>query len=331
MSDSQKLSHFQRRDVSISIARCMAMLMILSCHMFSYYKLELALWLNVGVQVFFVISGFLYGTKDLSSPIEFIKRSFNKILVPYWLFLVIAIAAYYLFCPQELSMISIIRAFSCSGTIKGLGHLWFVGYILFCYFLTPYLFWLRKYTEKQTTKKVIYTYSFLFILIQLVGFLFNSFFDPDRVSCYVVGFFLADLFRRLSLNQSICLKWLLFFVALFMNVGEIYIKYISNVEFMGWQTVVFKALCRYSHMFLGIAIFILFYGHFKFMRYNDLLRYSDKYSYPVYLVHQLFILSPLSLMAITSVNLINWMLVLVASLCSGILLLKIGSKLSTSF
>lgn len=331
MSDSQNLSIFQRRDVSISVARCVAMLLIISCHMFSYYKYELALWLNVGVQVFFVISGFLYGTKDISSPIEFIIRNFKKILVPYWLFLVIAVAAYYLLCPQALCMTSIIRAFSCSGTIKGLGHLWFVGYILFCYFLTPYLFWLRKYTESLTTKRSIYTYSFIFILFQLVGFLFNSFFDPDRVSCYVAGFFLADLFRRLSLKQSIGLKWLLFFVAIFMNVGEIYIKYITNVEYIGWQIVAFKAFCRYSHMFLGIAIFILFYGHFKSMCYNGALQFSDKYSYPVYIVHQLFILSPLSLMAITSVNLINWMIVLVATLCSGILLQKVESKLSSSF
>ena len=330
MSDIQNISLFQRRDVSISVARCVAMLMIISCHLFSYYKFELALWLNVGVQVFFVISGFLYGTKDLSSPIEFIIRNFNKILVPYWIFLVVAIAAYYFFCPQALSITSIIKAFSCSGTIKGLGHLWFVGYILFCYFLTPYLFWLRKYTENLTTKKTIYTYSLIFVLIQLVGFLFNSFFEPDRVSCYVVGFFLADLFRRLSLKQSINLKWLLLFVALLMNVGEIYIKYISNVELIGWQIVVFKAFCRYSHMFLGLVIFILFYGHFKSMRYNNALRFSDKYSYPVYIVHQLFILSPLSLMAITTLSLINWMIVLIASLCSGILLQKISSKLSSS-
>lgn len=296
------------------------MLMIVSCHMFSYYKLQLALWLNVGVQIFFVISGFLYGTKDISSPIEFIRRNFKKILIPYWVFLVVAVLAYYFLCPQSLSINSIIRAFSCSGTIEGLGHLWFVGYILFCYFLTPYLYWLRKYTEGQSVEKTILTYTAIFVIIQFVGFLFNSYFEPDKVSCYVAGFFLADLYRRLTTKQATALKALLIVIALAMNCAEIYIKYLTNIEYIGWQDTFFRVLCRYSHMFLGIAIFLMFYGHFRNWRYGKVLQFSDNYSYPIYIVHQLYILSPLTLMEITNIRGINWIIVIIAILLSGVLL-----------
>ena len=308
-------------DLSISIARFVAMVMIISCHMFSYYKSELALWLNVGVQVFFVISGFLYGNKvDIGSPIEFITRNFKKILLPYWVFLVLAVLAYYCLCRETLSLSTTIRAFTCSGTIDGLGHLWFVGYILFCYFLTPYLFWLKKYTEERTVRNTIVIYIILFISIQLIGFLFDSYFAPDKISCYVAGFFLADLFHRLTTRQASYLKWMIFIIALMMNASEIYIKYFTDISFIGWQNTMFRALCRYSHMFLGIAIFLSFYGKFKKCKYSTLIKYSDRYSYPVYLVHQLFILSPLTLMAISDIKFMNWILVIVAICISGVFL-----------
>lgn len=308
------------RDVSISIARFLAMIMIISCHMFSYYDNELAHWLNVGVQIFLVISGFLYGTKDISSPIVFLKRNFRKIIIPYWLFLVLAIAGYLLFCPMDLSISAIIRAFTCSGTIKGLGHLWFVGYILFCYLITPYLYGLRKYTEKLPLSTTFLIYCGLFIAIQLMGFLFDSYFAPDRVSCFVSGFFLADLFKRFSPGQALLLKVVIVLFAFVINGAEVFVKYYSQITFVGWQDLVFRALCRYSHLLLGLAIFLLLYGRFRKGEYCIIWRLSDKYSYPIYLVHQLFILSPLTLMSITDINAINWLVVVIAIIFSGVLL-----------
>lgn len=60
-----------KRLVAISAVRLIAMVMIIACHILQYYKLELAWWLNVGVQIFLIISGFLSGIKTINDPIDF--------------------------------------------------------------------------------------------------------------------------------------------------------------------------------------------------------------------------------------------------------------------
>jgi len=39
--------------------RMIALLMIISCHIFQWLGYEAAFWINLGVQIFFFISGFL--------------------------------------------------------------------------------------------------------------------------------------------------------------------------------------------------------------------------------------------------------------------------------
>ena len=56
------------------------MLLIVACHYLQYYNNGLAWWLNVGVQVFFVISGYLYGIRDIDNPLAFLKEFSLK----YW-------------------------------------------------------------------------------------------------------------------------------------------------------------------------------------------------------------------------------------------------------
>ena len=52
------------KELSVSMIRLLAMLSIIACHFCQYYNSEWAWWLNVGVQVFFIISsGYLYGNK----------------------------------------------------------------------------------------------------------------------------------------------------------------------------------------------------------------------------------------------------------------------------
>lgn len=58
-------------DNAISYIRLLSMVLIISCHFMQYFEMELAWWLNVGVQIFFTMSGFLYGKKEIDRPIIF--------------------------------------------------------------------------------------------------------------------------------------------------------------------------------------------------------------------------------------------------------------------
>ena len=293
------------------------MALIIACHFFQYYGNELCYWLNVGVQVFFVISGFLYGNKDIDKPLDFLAKRFKKLLIPYWLFLFVAIVLYAAFSRESLHISEVLKSIVCADTIKGLGHLWFVGYILFCYLLTPYLQWIRIEFEKTAFEKAFKELLLLLIVLQVLGFAFESYFMPDRVSCYIIGYYMPTLIGKASKTTKDRFFGILMLIAVTMNAARAYLKYYAVGVI---PEVLVSALVRYAHLMLGVALFALLFRVLHSVKYNAFLKWSDKYSYPIYLVHLFFIISPFTLMAITSYKPINWIIVLVATMASAIVL-----------
>ena len=68
-----------RKDWSISTIRMLAMCSIVACHLCQLYGLPAAWVLNIGVQVFLMISGWLYGLRPDFSDIRnwYAKRLFG--------------------------------------------------------------------------------------------------------------------------------------------------------------------------------------------------------------------------------------------------------------
>ena len=83
----------------------------------------------------------------------------------------------------------------------------------------------------------------------------------------------------------------------------------------------------YSHAFLGAWLFTILFWIFNKIniKSNRLLEFSDKYSYHIYLVHQIFILFHMSLLNLTPYLVINICLILICSILSGIILKKIDA------
>lgn len=310
-----------KKSSTISAIRFISMLLIVTCHIFQYYDNPLCRWLNVGVQIFFIISGFLYASKTIYDPIDFFKKQIRKILPSYYVFLVFAIIMYVVFCRDILTVSTVIKSLFCVGTIKGLGHLWFVGYILFCYFLTPYLCSFRdSIKEKKMLTKIVY-YIGLILFVQVIGFLLSSYFLPDRIACYIIGFVLADLYRTLTRLESVIMDGILILIGIVLNVIRGYMEY-NGIEIS--QTLV-NAYVRYAHLFLGLSIFLILKIILANIKYNYLYNWSDKYSYHFYIVHLLFILSPFTLMNVTGFAPINCVLAVFASLISSVILLQVTS------
>ena len=70
------------KNVAISYIRLISMLMIISCHILQGLNLRLAFWINVGVQIFFFVSGFLYGERVVLNIKDFYIKRTKKILLP---------------------------------------------------------------------------------------------------------------------------------------------------------------------------------------------------------------------------------------------------------
>lgn len=101
--------------------------------------------------------------------------------------------------------------------------------------------------------------------------------------------------------------------ALLSNAVYINIRYVQDIPMGSYRIHTFD----YSHMFLGLVITYVLMKLFKHIKINVFLNYSDKYSYHIYLVHQLFILSPLTLLTLSDNKFLNITLALLVIFVFG--------------
>lgn len=300
------------------------MLMIISCHIMQYYELELAWWFNVGVQIFLCISGFLYGQKNIDNATDFYNKRLRKILIPYYLVFIPFGIIEFIFAREFFSVKDFAMGMVLCSTIKGAGHLWFIPTILMCYLITPLL---QGYRNKYVNgKRTLVLFSVLGVIISSVLIQGFTDFNPAWVCCYVIGYVLGIYEKHKYISEKVMMI-ITGVIAIVGNTIQIYCDYIANIDFTDLGII-----RNYSHVMLGVFIFMLLMVTLKnvdLMRIRKLLNISDEYSFEMYLVHQLLILGPFSLLALTGNALINIVIVLFC-ICVLAILLKKTEKAVTS-
>ena len=144
------LNETKEKDYAISIVRLIATTLIVLCHIERYFGHPLTQWLNVGVQIFLCMSGYLYGQKKFDGDdLAFYKKQFLKILLDYYIVIVSMITLCFICARDSLSLISVARTFFAygppfipGGGIYGMYNFaWYAICLpLFCHvFLTKYL------------------------------------------------------------------------------------------------------------------------------------------------------------------------------------------------
>ena len=132
----------------------------------------------------------------------------------------------------------------------------------------------------------------------------------------MLGFFISVFAKKYGLKVISISLALSILPCIVSNTIYIYLKYYEMIEMQG----MFAHITSYSHMFLALSIVTLLMILFKNMKKCQILEWSDNYSYEVYIVHQLFILSPFTLLTLTSNLSINIVLTLLVILFSGYIL-----------
>jgi peptidoglycan/LPS O-acetylase OafA/YrhL len=264
--------------------------------MMQYCGFFLAWWFNVGVQIFFCISGYLYGQKRSVSVLVFYKKRFNKILKPYWIAVLIFGAVEVVFFRSEFSLKHFIEALVCRTTISGGEHLWFIPVILMCYVITPLLNAIRDDTGKNRIWFIVGT-----VVITTVFFgLFASYFNPAWMSCYVLGYWIGTNKNEHFISENVLIV-IFGILAIPLNFLQAYFSYLLKPGFV--SSGIYSYWCNYNHVWLGIFIFLVLMKETSKISWDGKsikkLDLADKYSYETYLVHQFFILGPMSLMAVT--------------------------------
>ena len=338
----------KEKNYSISLLRMLAVISIIFCHSFEYSSSifinkgwilkSIGNYLANGVQVFLIISGYLYGNRKnnvekseenpfISSEvrIRFLIKNSLKILKDYWVYCVLVIfPVYYLKEPLVLTKRKIIEVLVTSGTISGVHHLWFIPYILFCYFLTSYLFDIKEYLKNKSKKSFIKGILLLLFIVIIFSEFFKSYFIYEWICCYIIGFFMTDIINILNYSEKRVLKIFIFLNFAILNILRYYCNYI-NPDF--YTTNITLEITRWSQVFFAVVVFLMVYKvKILSKKLKIILDFSDKYSYDIYLAHMIYVKGVLSVMFLTKFLILNYLIGLFLSIISGIILYYICRK-----
>ena len=302
----------QSESIAVSYLRVIATLLILTCHILQALGNRWAWVLNIGVQVFFFISGYLYGHKNIVNWKSWYINRFKKIYIPFistvFIFVILLFLFNYTFSP--LNIISYVFASQWFyGNIFGLEHLWFITAVLLCYLSTPLLQSLKSDNILPLIVLFIYSLYELFIVRYDVKVFIPLF-------IFAFGYFYACLESRWKTSTTIMLLTICCIVIFHTTWGDILV-YNSR------QNQVFHTYCgiTFSILFLQLAsklrnIILLPIGHF-----------IDKYSYEIYLIHHPLILGPLSLMFASDYISANVIAILLLTVLSSVFLKWIFNRI----
>lgn len=308
------------KNTTISLIRLLSMLMIIFCHILQGLGSRFAFWINVGVQIFLFISGFLYGNKKIEDINSFYKKRILKILLPYSIFSIIVCLIEYVFLNKKYSFSLILGNVlgfgGLIGTYSTITHTWFISYILFCYFILPLLYKLFNDNFYENLKT--------FIIISLLLQLLQYYLILKMHACWIINFILGYFYSKSCKDRKDAKKIniLIFFLFLIVMPFAIIYQESLSVDLPYIMNLFSKYIINYGHVLLGSVIFIILYYVFNNIqiKYSRILKFSDKYSYYIYLVHQLFILNSFSLLFYTKYLIINIFLIFALSILSAIIL-----------
>lgn len=330
---------------AVSSIRLIALAMIVACHIFQGENIVLAWWFNVGVQIFLFMSGFIYGTKVIDNPGEYVKKRSQRILVPYYILLLAVTLFYAVFARNLLNLngfltnLLVLQGFGTG--LAGIEHLWFISYILMCYLVTPVLQAVDISSPKN--KKGNYIFKLLLILVglQIINYAKVINFSIPNFSAYILGYYFSrrhfyyDGYHQNKPDQSMRRSLTGIFTACILTTPlVIYLEYFYNKSLFSPLYPYKDILFAWNHTLLGMSLFLAMYMIFERI-YRDktsrtvekVLHGSDKYSYSIYLTHQIFILGQFSLLNITPAKFINIILIILCAVISGMGLQKLNRRL----
>ena len=314
------------KNSGISAIRGIAMCMIVSCHFLQAFDNELAFWMNVGVQIFLCMSGYLYGSKTIDNVASWYRKQYFKIMKPMWILLTILAAVIIVTGAGSLSITTLGLSYLGTagfGTLPELTHTWFITYILCCYLITPLLQAITINRGKSVYCFILRILFFMAVLeVLYLSRIIN--FLPQYVACYIAGYYFAKRqMNQVSGEKDIRILTIITTVtALILLPLRLYVQYGNiYIALPGWDMIKTQ-ITEWHHSLLGVALFFILLQLFKKkeIKYNNLLKFTDKYSYCIYLVHQVFIMGTFSLLQITDFVVINIFLVIIVILIAAILL-----------
>ena len=275
-------------DYSVSFIRVSAMFFIVFCHLSSHYGITaLAQFFNVGVPIFFMISGYLYGNKKVEEPIGWLYKRYIRLIIPAFMWLILWSIVNFKIPDQQNTLMVFMNLQGLNfmfTRIQDLGNgPWFLSIIMICYIvLLCYL----KVEEKHRKIGRIFNYGGIFPLVVYIALALIGV-RTEGLLAFFIGFNL----KRKDLPKTN--KMINLLVALAAFVVAVGLRLLSKKLFD--ETIIHTdIIAPISHVVLAASIIVgvkwLFDVMPRVMNYiskNAVFKYLDKISIYVYVTHRL--------------------------------------------
>ena len=294
------------RDHRVSYIRAVATVMVVVIHIFQrLYHLypntpwfeKVSDWSNLGLVMFFVISAFLYSSRNIEKNrmIKWFTRRYLELIIPSLFTVMVALVAFGIRwgVSGKHILYSIFsglgfEAFVPDGWI--FMQYWFLTYILFCYITVPLI---QKIDFRRMNTFMFWGLIGVFtILTQGITSAVGTVTKLPLLSCGVLlRFYLPySVFRRYDINSKECTRVMCVFtiISLVLVVAACFLRY--GVKLIGVWGAFHELFFIYTQTISGFVLFYWLYRAFSHLQvHTRLIRFIDSYSYPVYLTHCLFI------------------------------------------
>lgn len=284
--------------------RVIGTVMILFCHFTQKNQNRIvqmsAQFFNIGVSLFFILSGFLLGTK--SKAIENFKgwymKRIKRIYISYEIFLLMLAAVTWYQGKSILTKDWIFLILGMQGTVVGvLGaeHTWYLTALLICYFVTPII-------NKWINQKIINSSNMfwgVFLISIVLAFVKQKyvFVLLSPMIVYIIAFYMGKKINHIKFSRRNGV--MVAGIMLFVFGARIIMR-----SFFDGMLIYDRMVVFYTQ---GIGAFCIFYmvgTFFEKSKVGKGIKFINDISFEIYLVHYMFVVGPVSLFGITQ----NWIL-----------------------
>lgn len=282
--------------------RAFSMLLILACHYCAACAIPAVSMLgqvfNIGVYLFFILSGFLTGYKGIAPPYKkwYLKR-IRRIFAPYWLFL-FCLAAVHL--AKGMSIFTqdwLLLWIGAQGTVVGVwgaGQTWFISVLLLCYLISPAILSANRKVREWKNRAITLVCALVVCILPVVYALA----EPDwvytlltPVSLYTMSCVYGVHYRE---NQGhtpgkkyMLLPWCV--------VAAAFGARFAARMLMDGTILYNRIIVPYTHMIAAAAIWVIFEKLFDGKAVPKAVQRVSDISFEIYLWHCMFIVGPVSI------------------------------------
>lgn len=326
-----------KRNPVISLSRICGMLLIVLCHVVVCYNVPmgsaLSGFFNCGVELFLLISGYLFGQRIIDDWGAFYSKRFRTVSIPAIITSVLVMAAL-LIVRQPLEWQSIVAYLldaegllflnwdfvtsNLFNEILSLGPLWFTTIIMLCYLLIPLL---QRVAHLNSIRYI------LFIIIGLVIVIICPFIHLEYFFVFSIGYFAGkiDVLDKIGSREFIFFTGL-FILSLLFRIGVHH--YFGSSPLYARLTVIPSTISGAWF----IALFAYINGaspeKTKLFTSSRAIQLCDKYSYYVFLSHGVFCMGTFNLYSRFSLPVAS-LLFLVFTVVGAVCIRYISGHIST--